>query len=102
MERNDDAAGAGEVQSLTRAFLESEARLRTCLDVLGPAPTLWCGRSAELLGEPDEKPLRTADVAEPVRVLILDHFADELRTVLAEPLQRVLDVVHGEHDAQIA
>jgi len=62
MERNDDAAGAGEVQSLTR----------------------------------------TADVAEPVRVLILDHFADELRTVLAEPLQRVLDVVHGEHDAQIA
>ena len=60
---------------------------------------LWCERSAELLGESDEKPFRPADVAEPIRVFILDHFAHELRAALAEPLKRLVDVVHGEHDA---
>jgi hypothetical protein len=29
-------------------------------------------RSSEFLGQPDEKPFRPADVAEPIRVLILD------------------------------
>src|ERR1700722_778675 len=43
---------------------------------------LWSRRSAEFLGESDEKPLRPADVAEPVRVFIPDHFAHELRTAL--------------------
>src|SRR5687767_10101243 len=59
----------------------------------------WYGadRSAECLGESDEKPLRRADVAEPIRVFIPDHFAYELRTALAERFQRVVDVVHGEH-----
>ena len=38
---------------------------------------------AELLGEPDEKSFRAADVAEPIRVLVLNHFADELRAALA-------------------
>ena len=31
------------------------------------------------MGESDEKPFRPADVAEPIRVLILDYFAYELR-----------------------
>jgi hypothetical protein len=44
------------------------------------------------LGESDEKPFRPADVAEPIRVFILDYFAYELRA----------DVVHGEHDAEVA
>src|ERR687892_1674453 len=56
----------------------------------------------ELLGEPDEKSFGAADVAEPVHVFVLDHFADELRAVLAEPGERIVDVVHGEHDAQVA
>ena len=56
-------------------------------------------RSVEFLGESDEKPFRPADVAEPIRVFILDHFAHELRAALAEPLERVVDVVHREHDA---
>ena len=59
-------------------------------------------RSAEFLGESDEKPFRSADVAEPVDVLILDYFADELRAALPEPFKRVVDVVHGEHDAEVA
>jgi hypothetical protein len=54
------------------------------------------------LGEPDEKPFRPADVAEPIRVFVLDHFADELRAALAEPGERLVDVVHGEHDAEVA
>ena len=41
-------------------------------------------RSAEFLGESDEKPFRPADVAEPIRVFILDYFAYELRAALAE------------------
>ena len=50
--------------------------------------------SAELLGEPDEKSSRSADVAEPIRVFVPDHFAaDELRTVLAERGERIVDVV---------
>ena len=56
-------------------------------------------RFTELLGEPDEKSFGAADVAEPIRVLVLDHFADELRAALAEPGERLVDVVHGEHDA---
>src|SRR6185503_7498329 len=59
-------------------------------------------RSAEFLGEPDEKSFGPPDVAEPIRVLVLDHFTDELRTSLAEPGDRIVDVLHGEHDAQVA
>src|SRR5947209_17813064 len=62
-----------------------------------------CRRSAEFLSKPDEKAFRPADVAEPNRVFVLDHFiADELRAVLTEPGERLVDVVHGEHDAQVA
>ena len=60
---------------------------------------LWWRRSAEFLGESDEKPFRPADVAEPIRVFIPDDLADELRSALAEPLERLVDVVNGEHDA---
>src|ERR1700730_13391720 len=56
-------------------------------------------RSAEFLGEPDEKSFGPPDVAEPIRVFVLDHIADELRAALAEPGERIVDVLHGEHDA---
>ena len=55
--------------------------------------------SAELLGESDKKPFRPADVAEPIRVLILNHFAHELRAACAEPRERLIEVVYREHDA---
>src|SRR5438046_607036 len=59
--------------------------------------------SGEFLGEPDEKSFGPADVAEPIRVFVLDHFAaDELRAVFAEPGKRLVDVVNREHDAQVA
>src|SRR5215212_9458959 len=57
---------------------------------------------AELLGEPDEQSFGAADVAEPIRVLVLNHVANELRAARAEPGERRIDVVHGEHDAEIA
>ena len=53
----------------------------------------------ELLGEPDENPFGTPDVAEPIHVFILDHFADELRAAFAEPGERIVDVLYGEHNA---
>ena len=59
-------------------------------------------RSAEFLGESDEKPFRPADLAEPIRVFILDYFAYELRAALAELFERLVDVVHGEHDPEVA
>jgi hypothetical protein len=62
---------------------------------------LWCRRS-ELLRESDEKPFRPADIAEPIRVFILDYLAYELRSTFAQPLERVVNVVNGEHDAQVA
>ena len=55
--------------------------------------------SAELLGETDEKSFGSPDVAEPIHVLILDHFADELCAAFAEPGERIVDVLDGEHDA---
>jgi hypothetical protein len=54
------------------------------------------------LGKPDEKPFRSADVAEPIRVLILDNFAYELRAAVEKPSKRLVDVVHGEHDSEVA
>src|SRR5712664_1380887 len=55
----------------------------------------------ELLGKPDENSFGAPDVAEPIRVFVLDHFADELRAAFAEPGERIVDVLHGEHDAQV-
>ena len=43
-----------------------------------------------------------ADVAEPIRVFIPDYFAYELRAAVAELFKRFVDVVHGEHDAEVA
>src|SRR4029077_15699215 len=54
----------------------------------------------ELLGKPDENSFGAPGAAEPIRVLVLDHFADELRAAFAEPGERIVDVLHGEHDAQ--
>ena len=53
----------------------------------------------KLLGEPDENSFGAPDVAEPIRVFVLDHFADERCAASAEPGERIVDVVHGEHDA---
>ena len=91
-------------RSLYHPRLEGVGRRRlTNGTVPAQLPTpLWCGRSAEFLGQSDEKPFRPADVAEPIRVLIPDYLAYELGSALTEPLERLVYVVHGEHDAQVA
>src|SRR4051795_6888272 len=71
--------------------------MRQCL--LTPE-RVWA--SADLLGQPDENALRASDVAEPIHVFVLDHFVYELRAVLAEPGQRIVEVVDREHDAEVA
>src|SRR5437588_1169635 len=69
----------------------------------GPEVTLSaCRVSADLLGQPDENALGASDVAEPIHVFVLDNFVDELRAVSAEPGERIVEVVHGEHDTQVA
>src|SRR5688572_11410250 len=59
------------------------------------------GLLPELLGKPDENSFGAPDVAEPIRVFVLDDFADELRAEFAEPGERIIDVLHGEHDPQV-
>jgi hypothetical protein len=58
-----------------------------------------CGSAAELLGEPDENSFGAPDVAEPIRVFVLDHVPDDLRAEFAEAGERIVDVLHCEHDA---
>jgi hypothetical protein len=54
---------------------------------------------ADLLGEPDEDPLGASDVTEPIVILVLHQFTDQLGSVRAEPGERVVDVLDREHDA---
>lgn len=74
--------------------------------VAGPARRpfviIVVSRSVEFLGESDEKPFGPTNVAEPIDVFVLDDFAYELRAAIAEPFKRVVDVIHGEHDAEVA
>ena len=53
----------------------------------------------ELFGQPDENSFGTADVAKPVRVFVLNHLADELCAMLAEPGYHLVNVFNSEHDA---
>jgi hypothetical protein len=53
----------------------------------------------ELLRQTDEKSIMGSYVAEPVRVFVLNHFANELSTMFFEPGYRIVNVRHGEHDA---
>src|SRR5689334_15044917 len=73
------------------AYCTAQALLRLYGNALG-----------ELLGEPDEQTFGSADVAEPIRVFVLHHVADELRAARAEPGECLVDVVYGEHNAQVA
>ena len=57
---------------------------------------------ADLLGQPDEDPLRASEVAAPIRILVLHQFTDQLGSVRAEPGERIVDALHGEHDAEVA
>ncbi len=57
---------------------------------------------AKFLRESDENPFRHADVAEAIGVLILHYVTYELRTTLAESFKRLVDVIHREHDAEVA
>ena len=59
-----------------------------------PEAAFWA--SADLLGQPDKNALGASDVAEPIHVLVLHHFVDHLRAVLAQPGQRVVEVVDGD------
>src|SRR5258707_11334798 len=88
----------------TCRFIPAHSELPTIRTVAesGDLSDVFVLRSAEFLGESDEEPFRPADVAEPIRVFILDYFAYELRAALAELFKRLVDVVHGEHDTEVA
>src|ERR1700716_32489 len=55
--------------------------------------------SAELLAQSDDDAFRPADVAKPIRVLVLDHLAYQLGPVGEQARDDGVDVFNGEHDA---
>ncbi len=87
--RSGSRAASGRVADLDDAFVRAWPRrfLKTEDASL-----------AELLCQPDEKSFRPADVAEPIGVFVLDDFAaDQPRTMIRQPGERVVDVVDGKH-----
>src|SRR3954447_9349892 len=60
-------------------------------------------RLTEFFGESDQKSFGAPDIAKSVHVFVLDDFtADELCAVVAEPGERLVKVVYGEHHAEVA
>jgi hypothetical protein len=56
-------------------------------------------RLADPLAQSDDDAFRPTDVGEPIRVLVLHHFAYELGPVGAHARDDSVDVFDGEHDA---
>src|SRR5689334_14657662 len=61
-----------------------------------------CSFLTKLFCQPDEQPFGTADIAESIGVFVLNDFADKLRAAIAEPREQLVEVINGEHDAQVA
>jgi len=95
-------SGQPEPRRLTTLLLQSTLCETGFANHWMPFVIAFVSRSAEFLGESDEKPFLPTNVAEAIRVFILDYFAYELRAALAELFKCLVDVVHGEHNAQIA
>jgi hypothetical protein len=55
-------------------------------------------RSADLFRQLDNDPLRTADVAEPVAILVLLKLADEFGAVSPQALKGIVDALYRERD----
>jgi hypothetical protein len=55
--------------------------------------------SGEFLGQRDDDARRASHVAQPVLVLVLDHFADEFGAVGAQASDSVIDAFDCKHDA---
>src|SRR5690606_29272186 len=56
----------------------------------------------ELLSETDENSFGTSDVTEPIDVFVIDDLVDHRRAALSEPGEGVIEVIDGEHDAQVS
>jgi hypothetical protein len=56
----------------------------------------------ELFCQPNKKPFGSADIAEPIRVLVLNHLANQLGAMPAEPGYHFVNVFNREHDTQVA
>jgi hypothetical protein len=90
-------SGSSIVQTLVFAWLAKRGSGQLVSDDAASrfSTSPICG----FLGQPDEKSFGAADIAESIRVLILNHCTNELRAVFAEPGERLVEVVHSEHDA---
>lgn len=91
--------------SLESVALDTELPDEGCSRKLGCAARTWetsLFGFVELFCEPDQEAFVSAEVAEAVRVLVLNDLANELSTMLEKPGDRLVNVSNGEHDAQIS
>ena len=114
--RNDGPDPVCELTTPNRTETKGDGEPRLVLSVAAPSAFVGAAsqievhghctcrgeRSAEFLGESDEKLVRSADVAEPICVFVLNDSADDLRAAFAESFERLVDVVDGEHYAEVA
>ena len=56
---------------------------------------------ADLLGQSDEKSFGSPDVAEPIHVFVLNHFAYELRAFAGELGYQFINIFNSEHDPKV-
>ena len=54
------------------------------------------------LGEPNENPFMSADIAEPVGVFILNHFPNQRGPVPVKSVEQLVNIVNGEHKSQVS
>src|SRR6476659_8842636 len=64
-----------------------------------PVSRMAVNTSEEFLGQRDDDARRASHVAEPVLVLVLDHFADEFGAVGAQASDSIVDAFDCKHDA---
>ena len=60
---------------------------------------LSCSFIIKLFCKSDKKPFGSANVAESIRVFVLDHFANKLGTMLDKPRYHLVNVFDSEHNA---
>jgi len=98
----DALLGTGLSRPVEGVFLQVVEHLASMRAARERLPNLLrpCGNALpELLGKRDDDALGAADVGEPIRVLVLHHFADQFGAVGEQARDDVVDVIDGEHDA---
>jgi hypothetical protein len=70
-----------------------------CTDSVGNGSDRLYRLLPQLLGEADENSFGSANVAQSIRVFVLDYLPDKFRAAFAKASHRIVDILHSEHHA---